>query len=77
MSNIDLNLIHISANGRNVNGRNVKYDGKAQDKCDLSYLIHKAALLSSKKVGFPLWFDIYWSTATKAELVDYLKYFIS
>lgn len=62
----DLSLIEISANGRNV-----KYDGVCLDKCAISSLIHDVA-----NKGYVLWSDIYWFSATKKELVDYLRTFI-
>ena len=67
MRQIDLTKIVISSNGRNI-----YYDGKPLDKCAISSLIHDIACKP-----YPLWSDIYWYSATKKELVDYLITFIS
>ena len=50
----------------------VRYQGKVQDKCDLSFLIHEVALSAGNSV-WPLYSDIYWDTALYKELVDDLK----
>lgn len=66
MRKIDLSLVEISANGRNV-----RYDGRALDKRSISDLIHDLAF--QKSVGcFPLWSDILWYSSSKIELVNYL-----
>lgn len=56
------------------NGRNVRYYGRALDKCDLSHLIRSLAITSG--IYDILWSDIYWYSSTKLELVNYMREFI-
>lgn len=57
----------------------VRYKGKVQDKCDLSYLIHEVAFMAGNS-AWPLYSDIYWDSAKYDELKHILikwinKYF--
>ena len=63
----------------NTDKPRVRYKGKVQDKCDLSYLIHKVALMAGNS-SWPLYSDIYWDSAKYDELKHILikwidKYF--
>lgn len=49
----------------------VRCNGHALDKCALSSLIHELALKAGNS-SWPLWSDIYWDSATYAELREYL-----
>ena len=50
----------------------VRYKGKVQDKCDLSYLIHETAFMCGNR-NWPLWSDIYWDSARYDELKEKLQ----
>ena len=50
----------------------VRYKGRVQDKCDLSYLIHETAFMCGNS-NWPLWSDIYWDTAKYGELREKLQ----
>ena len=45
----------------------VRYKGKVQDKCDLSFLIHEVAFMAGN-TSWPLYSDIYWDKARYEEL---------
>lgn len=60
---VNVSLISISSNGRNV-----RYNGRALDKLGISHLIRSLA-----KKPYLLPSDIYWDVYTKAELVDMLR----
>ena len=48
----------------------VRCNGNALDKCSLASLIHEVAFKAG--AHFPLWSDIYWDSATYAELRERL-----
>lgn len=50
----------------------VRYKGRVQDKCDLSYLIHETAFMCGNSC-WPLWSDIYWDSAKYGELREKLQ----
>jgi len=50
----------------------VRYKGRVQDKCDLSFLIHETAFMCGNTI-WPLWSDIYWDTARYDELRERLQ----
>lgn len=50
----------------------VRYKGRVQEKCDLSYLIHETAFMCGNR-NWPLWSDIYWDTAKYGELREKLQ----
>lgn len=63
----------------NTDKPRVRYKGRVQDKCDLSYLIHEVALMAGNS-SWPLYSDIYWDSAKYDELKNILikwidKYF--
>ena len=49
----------------------VRYKGRVEDKCGLSYLIHETALMLGN-TSWPLWSDIYWDSARYDELKERL-----
>lgn len=57
----------------------VRYKGRVQDKCGLSYLIHEVAFMTGND-SWPLYSDIYWDSAKYDDLKNFLlkwidKYF--
>lgn len=51
--------------------KRVRCNGRVLDKCALSSLIHEVA--GDARANFPLWSDIYWDSATYAELRERLE----
>lgn len=51
--------------------KRVRCNGRVLDKCALSSLIHEVAF--DARAYFPLWSDIYWDSATYAELRERLE----
>lgn len=54
-----------------ITHKRVRCNGRVLDKCALSSLIHEVA--GDARANFPLWSDIYWDSATYAELRERLE----
>ena len=68
MRTIDINAIDMSK-------PRVRYNGKAQDKCGLSGIIHDVAFMAGNN-AWPLYSDIYWDSARYDELKERLSHWI-